>query len=177
MFSEKLTRPSHKWLLLTLTVGLGVAAAATAGLVLVSCPASAATTVSFAPAPGSPFPAGSFPFGITSADFNGHGKPDLAVTNANSNNVTVLLNTTPLPPVANDDSYSTTQDQPLNVPAPGVLSNDTNPNTLANLTAVKVTDPNNGTLTLNPDGSFTYTPNPGFSGSDSFTYKGHPRRS
>jgi hypothetical protein len=70
-----------------------------------------------------------------------------------------------------------TQDQPLNVPAPGVLSNDTNPNTLANLTAVKVTDPNNGTLTLNPDGSFTYTPNPGFSGSDSFTYKGHPRRS
>jgi hypothetical protein len=39
-----------------------------------------------------------------------------------------------------------------------------------NLTAEKVTNPANGALTLNPDGSFTYTPNAGFFGTDSFTY-------
>ena len=31
--------------------------------------------------------------------------------------------------------------------------------------------PANGVLALNSDGSFTYTPNPGFVGSDTFTYK------
>jgi len=74
------------------------------------------------------------------------------------------------PPVANDDDYSTDEDQLLNVTAPGVLSNDTDPNG-DTLTAVKVSDPTNGSLTLNSDGSFTYTPNNGFSGTDSFTYK------
>jgi len=39
------------------------------------------------------------------------------------------------------------------------------------VTAVLVDDVSNGTLTLNSDGSFTYTPNVGFSGTDSFTYK------
>jgi VCBS repeat-containing protein len=38
------------------------------------------------------------------------------------------------------------------------------------LTAVLDTPPTNGTLTLNPDGSFIYTPNASFSGTDSFTY-------
>ncbi len=76
------------------------------------------------------------------------------------------------PPVASNDSYSTNQGQPLNEAAPGVLANDTDPegNTL---TAVKVSGPANGTLTLNSDGSFTYTPSSGFSGSDTFTYKAY----
>jgi len=74
------------------------------------------------------------------------------------------------PPVANNDSYSTAQGQALTVAAPGVLGNDTSPSGKP-LTAVKVTDPANGTLTLNADGSFTYTPNSTFSGADSFTYK------
>ena len=50
-----------------------------------------------------------------------------------------------------------------------MLTNDTdadgNP-----LTAVRVTGPAHGTLTLNPNGSFTYTPTSSFVGSDSFTY-------
>ena len=52
----------------------------------------------------------------------------------------------------------------------GVLSNDTDVegNTL---TAIKVEDPSNGTLTMNSDGSFTYTPSTNFNGMDSFTYK------
>ena len=38
------------------------------------------------------------------------------------------------------------------------------------MTARSSLDPANGTLTLNPDGSFNYAPNANFSGSDSFTY-------
>lgn len=74
------------------------------------------------------------------------------------------------PPVANNDSYSTAQGQALTVAAPGVLGNDTSPSGKP-LTAIKVTDPANGTVTLSADGSFTYTPNSTFSGADSFTYK------
>ena len=54
--------------------------------------------------------------------------------------------------------------------APGVLSNDTSPGGLP-LTAIKLTNPANGLVTLNANGSFVYTPNGGFSGTDSFTYK------
>ena len=74
------------------------------------------------------------------------------------------------PPVANNDAYSVNLGQTLSVPAPGVLSNDTSPGGLT-LTAIQVTSPANGTVTLNANGSFTYTPKAGFSGSDSFTYK------
>ena len=36
---------------------------------------------------------------------------------------------------------------------------------------IKDSDPANGTLSINPDGSFNYTPNAGFTGTDSFTYR------
>src|SRR5207247_10950606 len=54
--------------------------------------------------------------------------------------------------------------------SPGVLTNDTDAdgNTI---TAVKVTNPSHGTVTLNADGSFSYVPAAGYTGSDSFTYK------
>ena len=73
-------------------------------------------------------------------------------------------------PVAVDDSYSTDEDTPLNVAALGVLVNDTDVDG-DTLTAVLVSGPAHGTLTLNADGSFTYTPAANFNGSDSFTYK------
>ena len=41
----------------------------------------------------------------------------------------------------------------------------------ASLRAVLIGNPSNGTVTLNPDGSFTYTPLPGFQGFDQFTYE------
>jgi VCBS repeat-containing protein len=72
-------------------------------------------------------------------------------------------------PTANDDSYSTQQDVNLTVNAPGVLANDSDPNNDP-LTAALDSGPSNGVVTLNSDGSFTYTPNSGFSGADSFTY-------
>ncbi|WP_124728240.1 cadherin-like domain-containing protein [Staphylospora marina] len=84
--------------------------------------------------------------------------------------VTITVKPTNQPPVANDDSYTTTVNTPLTVPASGVLENDTDPNGDP-LTALLVTGPTNGTLVLNPDGSFIYTPNDGFEGTDSFTYQ------
>lgn len=74
------------------------------------------------------------------------------------------------PPVVKNDSYSTNKGATLTVAAPGVLGNDTdadgNP-----LKAVLVSGPVSGALTLNANGSFTYTPAANFSGSVSFIYK------
>ena len=73
-------------------------------------------------------------------------------------------------PVAVDDAFEARQDQPLTVLAPGVLSNDTDGNNDP-LTVVLGNTVSHGALTLNADGSFTYTPTTGFLGTDSFTYQ------
>ena len=73
------------------------------------------------------------------------------------------------PPVAVADAFATLEDTALTVPAPGVLGNDTDPDGNP-VTAQLVTGPTRGTLTLNPNGSFSYTPNANANGSDSFTY-------
>jgi VCBS repeat-containing protein len=73
-------------------------------------------------------------------------------------------------PAATADSYTATAGTALNVAAPGVLANDRDPDGDA-MTAVLATAPAHGTLTLNADGSFRYTPATGYSGSDGFTYK------
>jgi len=72
-------------------------------------------------------------------------------------------------PEALADAYSTDEDIPLSVDPPGVLTNDTDVDGDP-LTAVLDTDVSNGTLTLNLDGSFTYTPTANFNGTDSFRY-------
>jgi len=73
------------------------------------------------------------------------------------------------PPVAANDAYAVNEDTPLTVPAPGVLGNDSDPDGKP-ITAVKVGDPAHGTVTLNADGSFTYTPAANYNGPDAFTY-------
>ncbi len=74
------------------------------------------------------------------------------------------------PPTAANDRYKLKNDTVLEVATgPGVLKNDTDPDGDP-ITAVLEVAPAHGTLTLNPDGSFTYTPEEGFSGEDSFTY-------
>ena len=70
-----------------------------------------------------------------------------------------------LPPSIQNNFFQVTQGSPLTVPAPGILSNGT-----ASATATLVGGPANGSLTLNADGSFTYTPTNNFSGVDNFTY-------
>jgi len=84
--------------------------------------------------------------------------------------VSVNVTNTNGAPVAVNDTYNTGKGTTLTVPAAGVLVNDTDADGDA-LTAVLVSNPANGTLTLNANGSFTYVPNAGFSGTDSFTYK------
>jgi uncharacterized delta-60 repeat protein len=74
-----------------------------------------------------------------------------------------------VPPVAHDDSFSTAEDTPLSVAAPGVLGNDTDLD-LDALTATIVTPPSHGTLSLAANGSFLYTPDADFHGTDTFTY-------
>jgi hypothetical protein len=71
------------------------------------------------------------------------------------------------PPKAYGDSYSTSENTTLYVPPPGVLSNDAGDNLTASLWGGTA----NGTVSLNSDGSFTYTPNGGYVGTDSFAYK------
>ena len=84
--------------------------------------------------------------------------------------VTITVTAANVAPIADDDAYGTDENVALNVGAPGVLGNDTDPN-LDPLTAVQVTGPTNGSLTFNANGSFTYTPVANYYGSDSFTYK------
>lgn len=74
------------------------------------------------------------------------------------------------PPTAQPDSYLTSRDVTFTVSSPGVLANDLDLEGQP-LTAVPVTSPSHGTLTLTPGGGFTYTPTPGYAGPDSFTYR------
>ena len=73
-------------------------------------------------------------------------------------------------PVAVDDSYVMNEDTTLNVAAPGVLDNDTDEENDP-LTAVLGSDVTDGTLTLNDDGSFDYTPPQDWFGVATFTYR------
>ena len=85
---------------------------------------------------------------------------------------TVTITVTPVndAPVAAANAYTTSEDAPLTIPALGVLANDSDVDG-DGLSAVLVSGPTNGTLTLNADGSFTYTPSANFSDSDGFTYQ------
>jgi len=99
---------------------------------------------------------------------------DFAVTAATSVTMNAAYTMTAVyvpnaPPVATADSYSTNEDTQLTVNAPGVLSNDTDPESKP-ITAVLDTTTTNGTLVLNATGSFTYTPAANYNGPDSFTY-------
>lgn len=76
------------------------------------------------------------------------------------------------PPVAEIDSYNTPKGIELSVAAPGVLDNDTDPDSdRSSLTASLVSQPSNGSVVLNNNGSFVYTADNDFNGTDTFTYK------
>ena len=73
------------------------------------------------------------------------------------NTVTFIANRAP---TAVADSYSTNEDTTLNVAAPGVLGNDTDPDPGDTLTAVFVSGPSHGSVTLNANGSSAMRPPP-----------------
>ncbi|MDH4152735.1 MAG: tandem-95 repeat protein, partial [Nitrospira sp.] len=92
-------------------------------------------------------------------------------TSSTTQTATITITPVNDAPVADDDSYSLNEDGSLVEPADGVLLNDADVdgNTI---TAVLVTGPTHATsFTLNPDGSFTYTPEADWFGTDTFTYK------
>ena len=72
-----------------------------------------------------------------------------------------------LAPIASDDEATTFEDLPVTIP---VLVNDNDPEGDA-VEVVSVVQPTNGSVVINVDGTITYTPNPEFSGVDTFTYQ------
>jgi len=80
--------------------------------------------------------------------------------------MSLVVDPIPSPPVAHDDSATTSKNTPVTI---DVLANDDDADgdtlSVTNLTAAA-----HGAALLNPDGTITYTPNPGFLGTDTFTY-------
>ena len=76
-------------------------------------------------------------------------------------------------PCLTGEDYSLFKGNTLNISAPGLLDNDTDvdPGDVLSVTTVPVVDVAHGSLTLNADGSFQYIPDPGYVGTDSFTYE------
>ncbi|MDD4042799.1 MAG: ExeM/NucH family extracellular endonuclease [Anaerolineaceae bacterium] len=87
--------------------------------------------------------------------------------------IEATLIVTNVAPVAEDDTYTVAEDGVLTVlAATGVLDNDTDFDPTI-LTAVLEAGPVDGTLVLNADGSFTYTPDANFNGTETFTYRAY----
>ncbi|MGQ0832168.1 MAG: Ig-like domain-containing protein [Microthrixaceae bacterium] len=87
---------------------------------------------------------------------------------------TLVITLTPIadPPVAVADDYATDESTLLSQAAPGLLTNDSDPDgDPLTVTTTPVSDVSNGTLILSGDGAFDYTPDPGFVGTDQFTYE------
>ena len=84
--------------------------------------------------------------------------------------VTVTIEVVPPGPLAVDDAFTTASNNPLTVPPPGVLANDRDAHSTAPLTARLDRDAFHGTVDLNPNGSFVYTPDKDFVGADTFRY-------
>src|SRR5689334_3346414 len=146
------------------------------------------TTPPAAPAPLVPNISATKVDSFPDVDGNGKAEPgdtityDVNVTNNGSDATGVLFrstidaNTTLVPgslkvsPLAYADTFSAAQNTPLSVGAPGVLGNDTG---IPSPTAVAIAGgatTQGGTVTLNTDGSFLYTPAAGFTGVDTFNY-------
>lgn len=110
--------------------------------------------------------------GQTGASAQGYaaGSYSVQVTDAQgcqlSLNFTVIK--TNCPPNAVDDYATTLENTPVTVIE---VSNDTDVDgNIDPLTVTQISSPSNGTVVLNPNGSFTYTPNANFVGSDQFNY-------
>ena len=90
----------------------------------------------------------------------------------NSTVATVSITVQPVndPPSATAEAYTLQSGNTLTVTAPGVLGNDTDIDGGA-LVAQLASGAANGTLTLNANGSFTYTAAAGYSGADAFSYR------
>jgi hypothetical protein len=74
-------------------------------------------------------------------------------------------------PVAISDHFVTTENEPLDVSAPGLIANDIDLDG-GTIIAANFFSPSHGTLTsIVTSGAFTYVPDPGFVGTDEFSYR------
>ncbi|RLE36850.1 hypothetical protein DRJ23_06755, partial [Candidatus Acetothermia bacterium] len=98
---------------------------------------------------------------FTYAISDGNGGSDRAA-------VTITVNCVNDPPVAQDDTATTSSDTAVTI---AVLANDADPDGTLDPTTVSInTPPSDGSVIVNADGTITYHPDPGFSGVDTFTY-------
>jgi hypothetical protein len=164
----------------SLTVSIPTAAADDIVVSYATSDGSATAPVDYQPASGSviiPAGATSAPLGITirgDGSFEGDETVIVTLSNplggvlADATGVLTIVNDEPIVTVA--DVYATPYRTPLGVAAPGVLAND-NPHGSPTMTAILVSTVSNGTLSLSANGAFTYTPNTGFVGADTFRYR------
>ncbi len=103
-------------------------------------------------------------------NYNGGDFFVLQICNEAGECITVNVSVTVLPesdnPIAIDDSASGQVDEPITI---DVVANDENPDG-GDLLVVNITEPMNGTVLINEDGTLEYIPDAGFVGQDTFSY-------
>ena len=109
------------------------------------------------------------------ADFSGVASFDYIVNDGNNatdrGTVEILVGGVNDDPLAVDDEFTTSEDTSVTILPSDLLANDSDPDgDTPQFVAVDTNSPTNGTLQVNGDGSFAYTPNANFFGSDSVTY-------
>jgi len=104
------------------------------------------------------------------ADYNGSDEITYTISDPDGNTDSALVDVTVNPvnddPVANDDAVTTEQNDPITFDP---TENDTDVDG-DDLTVSEIGDPENGTVTINEDGTVTYTPNEDFYGEDTISY-------
>ncbi|MCA1635797.1 MAG: cadherin-like domain-containing protein, partial [Acidobacteria bacterium] len=106
---------------------------------------------------------------------NGSTATNVTLTDTVDPNTTIVPNSAGATPIATDDTFTAFGNVRISTAngAANLLANDNNPNS-GNTTGLTVsgptTGPTSGQAVVNSDGTFSYNPNPGFTGSDSFTY-------
>jgi VCBS repeat-containing protein len=125
----------------------------------------------FMPAPNFNDTTGAASIVVTTTD-EGHSGAGGALTTTDE----ILISVTPVddPTAAGDDAYTTDEDTPFST-TPGIddlLQNDSDVDSdTLTVNTTPVAGPANGTLTLNADGNFTYSPDANFNGTDAFVYE------
>ncbi|WP_439393019.1 VCBS domain-containing protein [Bradyrhizobium sp. PMVTL-01] len=111
--------------------------------------------------------ANSLATGVTAIDTFTYTVKDPGNAVSNPTTLKITVTGTNDAPVATNDAATTTQNVPVQI---FVLNNDTDVDSLI-LSPTNVSAAAHGTVAVNADGSITYTPDAGYTGADSFTYR------
>ena len=115
---------------------------------------------------------GSFTY-TSNANYNGTDSFDYRICDTDglcdTATVTITVNPVNDPPVANNDHATTPEDTSVTIPS---ADNDSDQDgNLDPLSVIVLVDPSNGSVRNNRDGTFSYTPNNNYNGTDSFDYQ------